>query len=97
MRACVLNPSLQSRHHLSGLGEPAGGFLGVDFLSVQVDFEHPARALDETGRDVEAFFDLIRQTGGAGLVVSLDAVFDGDFMTHGVASFRRWNAEYTGR
>lgn len=97
MRASVLDLPLQSRHHFPGLGEPAGGLLGVDFLSVQVDFEHSPRALDETGSDVEAFFDLIRQTGGARLVVSLDAVFDGDFSTHGVASFRRSNAEYTGR
>lgn len=51
-----------------------------------MDLEHPSFALDEARSDVEAFFDLIRQTGGAGLVVSLDAVFDGDVLTHGLTS-----------
>lgn len=90
-------PPLHRPDHFSRLGESIDGFLGEDLVSVQMDFEHPSSAFDETRGNVEALFNLVRQTGGAWLVVSLHAIFDGDFMSHGIASFRRWNDEYTGR
>ena len=67
---------LDLRRHLPGLGETTVGFLRVDQLTVERDLEDAVLALDQGRLDVEVLGDLVRQTGGSGLVVSNDAVFD---------------------
>lgn len=61
---------------LAGLGEASGGLLREQELAVEGDLEHAARSLDQLGVEVEALGDFRRQTGGAGVVVSNDAVLD---------------------
>ena len=73
--------------HFTGFGMPLGGFLGEDPTSVDVDLEDAARRLDQPHVSVrEGIAELGRQTGGPRLVVSDDAVFDGD--GHGVKDSR---------
>jgi len=63
------------------------GFLGEDPATVDLDLKHAARRLDQLHVGVGvALADFGRQTGGAGLVVSDDAVFDRD--THAVKDSR---------
>jgi len=61
---------------LAGKREAARLPLGKDQLVVDGDLEDPAGPLDELGLDAELLFDLLRQTGGAGVVVSDPAVLD---------------------
>jgi len=61
---------------LAGEREAAGLPLGEDQLVVDGDLEDPAGPLDELGLDAQLLLDLLRQTGGAGIVVSDPAVLD---------------------
>ena len=55
------------------------GLLGEDAAPVDFHLEHAARRLDQLHVSVGVdLADLGRQTGGSGLVISDDAVFDGD-------------------
>jgi hypothetical protein len=58
------------------LGEAAELLLGEDHLVADGDLEDAARALDQLRLDAEALADVGRQTGGARVVVSGDAVLD---------------------
>ena len=69
------------------LREAAGLALGVDPVSIDLDVEDPAIALDELGLDAELVFQRGRQTGGLGQVVSACAVGDGRSHTGIVARF----------
>ena len=77
-----LEPLLPSQHfpqrllNLARFREPPVGFFGVDEVTVHGDFEDAVFAFDELRLDAELAFDVGRQTGGAGAVVSNDAVFD---------------------
>jgi hypothetical protein len=44
-------------------------------------FEDAVLSLDQLGLDAELLFDLVRQTGGTGSVVSNNTVFDGQHET----------------
>ncbi len=64
---------------------PAEGLLGEHLATIDRDLEHAAGRRGEGDLAVGKFLtQLRRQPGGAGLVVSDDAVFDGD--VHGVGS-----------
>jgi hypothetical protein len=59
--------------------------LGEDQRAVHLDLERAARRIQKLDIAVgKGLFQLRRQTGSAWLVVSDDAVFDGDF--HAMAS-----------
>jgi hypothetical protein len=65
--------------HLTGRGVPAQGLLGKDLVVSHADLEDPARGFHELDLSIRKRLpQLSRQTGGSGLVVSDDAVFDGD-------------------
>lgn len=72
---------------LAGLREAPYLFLGEDQPVVHGDLEDAAAALDELGLNAELRFDLLRQPGGAGVVVSSRAVLDFHLRRHG-SSFR---------
>jgi hypothetical protein len=62
-----------------------GRLLGKDHPAVHRHLEDPARGLQQLDLGLRMFTpELRRQTGGAGLVVSNDAVFDTDL--HAVVS-----------
>jgi hypothetical protein len=70
------------------MGKAACLLLGEEQLIVDGDLEDATRSFDELGFDAELLLDLLRQTGGAGEVVSDAAVLDDDGCGHGAASFR---------
>jgi hypothetical protein len=57
-------------------GESSLFLLGEDLFSVDGDDEDSAAAADDLAVDAELSFDLSRQTGGSGEVVSNSAVID---------------------
>jgi hypothetical protein len=67
----------QRRGDLAGGGEAPFLVLVEEQLAVEPHREHAFATLDELRLEAEALGDLGRQTGGPGLVVSDDAVFDG--------------------
>jgi hypothetical protein len=67
---------------LAGKGKTTCLSLGVDELVADGDLEDSAGPFDELGFDAELLLDLLRQTGGAGEVVSDSAVLDGDARNH---------------
>lgn len=67
---------------LAGVWKTPDHLLREQGLSVQTDFEDAALALDELGFEAEASFYAVRQTGGSREVVSNDAVFDRQLVTH---------------
>jgi hypothetical protein len=68
----------QEPHDFPGLGVTLEGFLGEDAAAIQLDFEHPARRLDQPDFCLwKHHLDLGRQTGGPGFIVSDDAELDG--------------------
>jgi hypothetical protein len=80
--------------NLVPLGEAAQGALGEDALAVLRDLEDAAAAGDQLeGGDVgaEMLKQLLRQTDGAGQIVSSGAVFDAD--SHHSARFGRLKVE----
>ncbi len=54
--------------------------LGEDQMTVEADVENAARTLFEPGLDLKAPFDVCRQTGGTGAIVSDHAVLDDDLV-----------------
>jgi hypothetical protein len=65
-------------HDLTGLSVSALRFFGEHPTTVHIDLEHAARRLGHLDLGVrKGAPNLGRQTGGPGLVVSDDAVFDG--------------------
>lgn len=62
--------------HLTALGKPPEGFLGVQQVAVEADLEDAVAAFHQLGLEVETLLQFGRQTGGAWLVVSNDTVFD---------------------
>ena len=62
-----------------------GLFLGKDEVAVEFNLEDAPSGFNEFGFRIEFFFQVVRQTGGAGLVVSHSAI--GDFETHSDISF----------
>ncbi len=65
--------------------EAVEGLLAEDEVAVDLDLEDATAGGDQFGLQVVALAQLIRQTGGTGLVVSNLAVLDGDL--HGVFPF----------
>jgi hypothetical protein len=53
-------------------------FFGEDQRFVGPDFKYAPQTLDQFGIGSKSLFEVGRQTGGPGLVVSGDAVFDGE-------------------
>jgi len=70
------------KHIRLHVGKTSHLLLRVDEVSVQHHLELSARTLDERGVQSARLLDLRRQTGGAGKIVSLQAV--GDLERHGV-------------
>jgi hypothetical protein len=65
--------------HFTRRGMAARLPLGEDALAVHIDVEDAARGADHLDLDAgKLLLQLSRQTGGSGLVVSDDAVFDPD-------------------
>jgi hypothetical protein len=87
-RGSAGEPCFQRLLDLARLGEAVAGLLREQHLAVELHLEDAAPALDQLGRLPEPLLDLGRQTGGAGVVVSGDAVFDRDPLGHPV-SFSR--------
>jgi hypothetical protein len=70
---------LHQPQHFAGLRMASQGLLREDATPVDLHLEHAARRLNQLHVSVGVgLADLGRQTGGPGLVVSDDAVFDGD-------------------
>jgi hypothetical protein len=67
---------------LPGQGKAACLFLGEQELVVDGHLEDSTGPFDELGLDAELLFDLLRQTGGAGEVVSDPAILDDDACGH---------------
>jgi hypothetical protein len=63
-------------------GEASCLLLREDELAVQLDLEDAAATLDQRGAGPESLLQLIRQTGGAGQIVSSHAILDGDVFGH---------------
>jgi hypothetical protein len=63
---------------LAGAREAAEAALREQQLVAGGDLEDAAAPLDQPGRDAEPLLEIGRQTGGPWLVVSDDAVLDGD-------------------
>jgi hypothetical protein len=76
-------PGGESVLDLAGSRKPAGLFLGKDQLAVGDDLEDPSRPLHQLGLEAEPLLQLVRQTGGAGQVISGRAVSDDDLFWHG--------------
>ena len=66
-------------------GKAAFVVFGEDFLAVDRDDEDAAASPDDLRFDAQFFFDLSRQTGGSGEVVSNAAVVDSN--VHGEPGF----------
>ena len=73
--------------HLPGLGKAAQRLLREDQLAAVGDLEDAVRALLQSRGDAEALLQLVRQTGGTGVVVSDHTVFDVD-VGHGMSILR---------
>ena len=70
---------LHQPHHFARLGVAPESLLREDPAPVDFDLKHAARRLDQLDVGVRVgLADFGRQTGGPGLVVSDDAVFDRD-------------------
>jgi hypothetical protein len=68
----------QQLQDFPGLSVTLEGFLGEDTAAIQLDFEHPARRLDQPDFCLRKRHpNLGRQTGGPRFVVSDDAELDG--------------------
>ena len=89
---CRLNQhdtaALRARLLSSGFREPAALLLGEQEVIAEGDFETASGALDELRLEAELLPELVRQTGGARVVVSDGAVLDGEGTGHGRPPFR---------
>jgi hypothetical protein len=77
-------PLLERLLDLAGVGEAAQLFLGEDEVVPHGDLENATAAANQLGLDAELLFDLSRQTGGTGVVVSARAVLYGNVGRHGI-------------
>jgi hypothetical protein len=77
-----LGPCRDHRLDLALGGKASGLLLREDELAIQLDVEDAAGALDQRGADAEPPLQLVRQTGGAGQVISGHAVLDGNVFGH---------------
>ena len=75
------HPGPQASDDLRMRGKAMRLVLREDFLSVDDDVEHAAVARDDLGLQPELTLNRGRQTGGLWLVVSTDAIGDGDVHT----------------
>jgi hypothetical protein len=75
-------PLLEGGFDLAGERKAARLGLGEDEVAVERDLEAAAAALDQLRLEAESFPNAVRQTDGAGLVVSNDAVLDGQSRGH---------------
>jgi hypothetical protein len=73
---------LEDAFDLARVRETTCLLLGEEQLVVDSDLEDSSGALDELRLDPELLLDLLRQTGGAGVVVSDAAVLDNDRGSH---------------
>jgi len=82
--AAAGGPAPLGEHRLDlALGGKASCLLlREDELAVQLDVEDAAGALDQRGASPEPLLQLVRQTGGAGQIVSSHAILDGDVFGH---------------
>jgi len=77
-----LGPRRDHRLDLA-LGRKASGLLlREDELAIQFDVEDAASALDQLGADAEPLLQLVRQTGGAGQIISGYAILDRNVFGH---------------
>jgi hypothetical protein len=75
MRISGLGPD--QSHDLSRLGVASERLLGENEAAVNRHVEHPARGLHGADLGIgKGLFQLSRQTGGSGLIISNDAVSD---------------------
>jgi len=72
----------EHRRDLARGGKASCLLLREDELAVQLDLEDAAAALDQRGASSELLLQLVRQTGGAGQIVSSHAILDGDVFGH---------------
>jgi hypothetical protein len=77
-----LDPCRDQGLDLARRGEASGLLLREDELAVQLDVEDAASALDQRGAEPEPLLQLVRQTGGAGEIISGYAVLDGKVVGH---------------
>ena len=82
MRTLGAGPLLDRPDDLAGTRETAGLLLGEDQLIADRDLEDASVAPDQLGLDAELLLELVRQTGGTGVVVSDGAVLDDDVSGH---------------
>ena len=75
----------QSFYNVLRVGVPAFPKLGEHKLAIGADIEYPAATLDQLRRYPHPFFYFLRQTGGAGIIVSDLAEGYRDF--HGFTAF----------
>jgi len=69
----------EQSHDLSRLGVSSERLLGENEATVSRHVEHPARGLYQAELRIgKGLFQLSRQTGGSGLIVSNDAILDRD-------------------
>jgi hypothetical protein len=73
-------PLLDLLLDFAGLWKAAQPFLREDQVGVDGDLEDATAATDQLRGEAEPGFDLSRQTGGAGVVVSARAVLDGNVL-----------------
>ena len=81
-----LELAFQGLAHFAILREAALGLFREHQLIVQLDLENATTALDQLRFDTEFLLNFRRQTGGAGLVVSNNTIFDGHRMRHETSS-----------
>ncbi len=73
----IVSATADQLHDFAGLGVASQFLLGEEQPAVHDHLEHAARRLEQLHLGVrERATELGRQTGGPGLVVSNDAVFD---------------------
>lgn len=70
--------SLQLAEDFFVFGKLTGLMLRVDESAINLHIENPTAAFDEFGYHPRGSFDCVRQTGGFGRVVSLNAVSNAD-------------------
>ena len=70
------SPSLNQLEDFAVLGEATGLKLGIDQVAVDRNLEGSATGFNQFAGCIDLFAEFCRQTGGAWLVVSLNAVFD---------------------
>jgi len=63
---------------LSMLREATRHVLGIEQLVIEFDIEDATASFDELSVQAEFLLNFCRQTGGSGLIISNDAIFNGE-------------------